>query len=83
MEAELRKRAESGKDPAAEGGGLPRATMVTLSGGASASYPRRPRSKKLCNNEALLVDIMSRIGFPLAFLAFNLIYWIYYVYIVV
>ena len=79
VDGELRKRTE-GKESTE---GLPRATMVTLSGGA-ASYPRKPKPQnRLWNNEALLVDVMSRIGFPLAFVAFNLIYWIYYVYIVV
>ncbi len=56
--------------------------MVTLSGGA-ASYPRKGPKRGLRHNQALLVDVMSRIGFPLAFLAFNVIYWIYYIYIIV
>lgn len=38
--------------------------------------------KKWKSNQALFVDVASRIGFPAAFTIFNVVYWIYYLWVI-
>ena len=41
------------------------------------------KKSKCLQDKAMFVEVCSRIGFPLVFIVFNLIYWIYYLFLVV